>query len=152
MTLLDQVTERQCQHCGQPFTPREGNGGSTQRFCSAKCRKGSQRPQRPQRPPNVAPASAGQVGTGTDLPPLAVEPYESPDRDEFDWADERLVVLPEQPETAIYFNSKGSLVIRQQRPFDDDPFIVISATNIAEFLDKLTEVCGVPEMGRDGKL
>jgi hypothetical protein len=72
--------------------------------------------------------------------------------DEFDWNDESLVVLREQPETAIYFNPEGSLVIRQRRYLEDDPYVVISAANINEFLDKLTEACGVPEMGRDGKL
>jgi hypothetical protein len=64
---------------------------------------------------------------------------------EFDWADNAdAIVLPEQSSTAIYFNNAGGLVIRQQRWPDDDSYIVISKTNISEFLDKLTDICGIP--------
>lgn len=64
---------------------------------------------------------------------------------EFDWADNAdAIVLPEQSATAIYFNDDGGLVIRQQRWPDDDSYIVITKPNISEFLDKLTDVCGIP--------
>ena len=33
---------------------------------------------------------------------------------EFDWSDTGSVILPEQPETAIYHNERGDLVIRQR--------------------------------------
>jgi hypothetical protein len=68
----------------------------------------------------------------------------TPNPDEhFDWFDDSVVVLGEQPATAVYFNPKGGLVIRQRGPYyDDDPFICINAENIDAFLDKLTEICG----------
>jgi hypothetical protein len=67
--------------------------------------------------------------------------------EDFNWSDNDSVMLREQRATAIYFNTHGDLVIRQERhcPFEDeDPFIVINAENIAGFLDKLTNICGVP--------
>jgi hypothetical protein len=68
----------------------------------------------------------------------------------FDWLNDNSVVLREQPETAVYFNADGALVIRQRAAWnqDDDPFVFISPANIGEFLDKLTDICGVPSVGR----
>jgi hypothetical protein len=42
----------------------------------------------------------------------------------FDWLNDNSVVLREQPETAVYFNADGALVIRQRAAWnqDDDPF------------------------------
>lgn len=36
--LVTQVVSPTCQHCGEPFTPREGSGGKAQRFCSPEHR------------------------------------------------------------------------------------------------------------------
>jgi hypothetical protein len=65
--------------------------------------------------------------------------------EEFDWSkDDGSIILHEQPATAVYFNKRGELVIRQRRWPDDDTFIYIAESSIADFLDKLTDACGVP--------
>jgi hypothetical protein len=33
---------------------------------------------------------------------------------------------------------------------DEDVIIAIASENVAEFLDKITDVCGVPSFGRPG--
>jgi hypothetical protein len=69
---------------------------------------------------------------------------------DFDWTDNNAVVLHEQPATAVYFNTQDGLVIRQERTWDreEDTFIVISKENVQQFVDKLTDICGVPSIGR----
>ncbi len=69
---------------------------------------------------------------------------------EFDWSDSENVVLHDQPETAVYFNPKGALVIRQRADWNEenDPFVYICPNNIAEFIDKLCDVVGIPSVGR----
>jgi hypothetical protein len=66
---------------------------------------------------------------------------------DFDWSDQESVVLTEQPETAVYWNPRGELVIRQRRWPDDDPCIFISPHNVAAFIDRLTDLCGIPTAG-----
>jgi predicted nucleic acid-binding Zn ribbon protein len=34
----DDKLKQRCHHCGKPFCPRHGSGGSPQRFCSTECR------------------------------------------------------------------------------------------------------------------
>ena len=58
------------------------------------------------------------------------------------------VVLRGQPETAVYFNPYGALVIRQLGWPDDDSIVVISTECIDRFIDKLTDIVGIPSMGR----
>jgi hypothetical protein len=172
--LLDKVTEQKvpgtlkCQQCGKAFPPRQGNGGKRQKFCSAKCRQQSRNAQRVSDPnasiiPNASPPTRQRSNpNASNVPPRQPSPLDggpdsSGDVDEFDWNDDRLVTLPAQQQIAIYHNPKGSLVIRQMRdPLwqQDDPFVCISASNIEEFLDQLTDVCGIPSFparGRDGK-
>ena len=69
---------------------------------------------------------------------------------DFDWMNDRSIVLKEQPETACYFNEDGSLIIRQRAAWnqEDDPYVVICAQNLAEFIDKIADICGVPSAGR----
>jgi hypothetical protein len=71
-----------------------------------------------------------------------------PDNDDFDWANDKSIILPEQPETAAYFNAEGSLVIRQRRWPDEDTVIIIAESCLDRFLDKLTDVCGIPSVGK----
>ena len=80
------------------------------------------------------------------LVPPSVEPKQ---KTEFDWLTDDSVVLQEQPQTAVYFNSTGGLVIRQRAAWDqeDDTFVLIAPQSIAEFIDKLTDVAGVPSVG-----
>ncbi len=48
------------------------------------------------------------------------------------------VVIQEQKETAIYKNPNGDLVIRQRgEDFEDDPFVVISRSNVRSLLAAL---------------
>ena len=72
---------------------------------------------------------------------LEATPETDPD---FDWDDPEAVVLREQPETAVYWNPKGELVIRQRRDYpDEDQFIYIAAANVDSFIDKLTDIAGL---------
>lgn len=72
----------------------------------------------------------------------------SPDPD-FDWIKSPDVVLHEQPQTAIYFNPEGALVIRQRADWNEenDPFVYICPNNIMDFIDKLCDVAGIPSVG-----
>jgi hypothetical protein len=84
------------------------------------------------------------------IPAKADAPKPEKDDQDFDWLNDDSVVLREQPETAIYFNKQGTLVIRQRRWPDEDSFVYIAETNIGAFLDKITDVCGVPSFGGPG--
>lgn len=123
-----------CQHCGETFKPREGSGGSKQKFCSPVCRTAFR--TKPEVP------SVSQR-----VPACAVVP-DAGNNEDFDWSNDSSVVLHEQPETAIYFNKYGTLVIRQREWPDQDSFVYIAETNIGDFLDRLTDICGVPSFGK----
>ena len=82
---------------------------------------------------------------------LVVVPPEQkaePEAKDFDWNSDDLIILHEQPETAAYFNKDNSLVIRQRRWPDEDAFIYITEPHIDAFLDKITDVCGIPSVGK----
>jgi hypothetical protein len=61
----DGKSEQRCDWCNKPFSPRQGTGGSPQRFCSNDCRKTSNREQQrlqrrgsyagPSTPPAISP-------------------------------------------------------------------------------------------------
>jgi hypothetical protein len=133
-----------CEQCGSEFPPRNGSGGSRQRFCSSDCRGLFHKSQRSQRAPacNHATLPPASQPKPENLPQATPEPSE-----DFDWSNDSSIILREQPTTAVYFNKEGSLVIRQRRWPDDDAFIYIAETCIADFLDKLTDACGIPSMG-----
>lgn len=63
------------------------------------------------------------------------------DYDSFDWANDPSVVLHEQRATAVYCNSFGGLVIRQEKTWDEesDPYMVISAENAVTFMEALAK-------------
>jgi hypothetical protein len=52
-------------------------------------------------------------------------------------------LLPGQPETAIYLNEGGDLVIAQKNWPEEDSIIVVSAPYCRIFLDKICDVVGV---------
>ena len=79
--------------------------------------------------------------------PVIVEHKPAEDDSKFNWSDDDSIILRPQPETAAYFNKEGSLVIRQRNWPEDDSFIFIAEANIGEFLDKITDVCGIPSVG-----
>lgn len=136
-----------CQQCDKPFIPR--HGGKPQLFCSETCRMAFHSEAREADKTTLA--SLRERGT-LPIPPAATMTHELPPvatgDDAFDWADDESVVLREQPMTAAYFNRNGELVIRQARWPDDDVFIYIAQNNLADFLDKITDIGGVPSVGR----
>ena len=104
----DSLNCKTCEQCGNEFSPRNGNGGSPQRFCSQECRGSFHKAQRSQRAPacSALPAVID--------PPVPEPSTEAPAANsDFDWNDTENVILQAQPETACYFNPYGSLVIRQ---------------------------------------
>ena len=134
-----------CEQCAKPFEPRSRSGGKPQRFCSPPCRAAyhaSER-QRGQRSPTLdAPSTLPAV--------IQPEPEPAPavDTHEFSWLENDSIVLREQPETAIYWNPYGALVIRQCGYPDDDRCVFITSENIQAFIDRLTDIVGVPSKGR----
>ena len=94
---------------------------------------------------------AGQTperGAKSDVVPPVVPPP-SQDDEEFDWDADDIVVLWEQPRTAVYFNTRGGLVIRQLDPDEyDDKFVFINAENIERFMAMLMNLVGIPSVGR----
>jgi hypothetical protein len=69
--------------------------------------------------------------------------------EDFDWSNEEDIVLREQQSIAIYRNKHDSLVIRQERRWDqeEDVCIIVTAENIGTFIDRLTDVAGIPSVG-----
>ena len=45
--------------------------------------------------------------------------------DDFDWRDDSAVVLQEQPATAVYVNTYGSIIVRQHMWPDDDVHVMV---------------------------
>jgi len=132
-----------CEHCSKPFEPRSGSGGKPQRFCSPECRAASHtKPQRAQRSPTCS--NAGQLPA---VRPPKTEDASAGTVEDFDWSDTESVILPEQPATAVYFNPRGELIIRQKRWPDDDSFIYIAPDFVSEFIDKLCDIIGIPSVG-----
>jgi hypothetical protein len=87
-----------------------------------------------------------KVATSDAVLPV-VSPAVSSDSD-FDWDAADIVVLHKQPQTALYFNPNGALVIRQQNWPEDDVFVFIAREYLDSFVDKLTDMLGIPSVGR----
>jgi hypothetical protein len=153
-----------CGHCGVQFAPRKASGGKPQRYCSAECRTASHSPE-----PQYAQHSESHVGDPEQAanPPVAetktltddscdskaslAVPVSLSNDNDFDWSsDNEDVVLREQRALAVYWNTRGDLVIRQERDWseNDDSFLVISRNNVDAFLDRLCDVVGIPSVGR----
>jgi hypothetical protein len=133
-----------CHQCGKPFEPRSKSGGKPQRFCSPECRAAFHtQPQRGQRSPTCSAPTLPAV-----VSPNQRTNQRPPQRILRDWSDDSVVVIREQPETAIYFNPAGGLVIRQRNGWDEDVYVYINAPLIDTFIDKLCDVVGIPSAGR----
>ena len=135
-----------CEQCGNEFEPRNGSGGKPQRFCSTACRQAFHS-QRSQRSPTCSAATLLPAVIEPPKPQNAPQATPEPSED-FDWSDTESVVLSEQRETAIYWNASGELVIRQKCWPDDDVWVVITDGQVDRFLDKLTDICGIPSIGK----
>lgn len=72
-------------------------------------------------------------------------PPEEPDI----WADEDAVIIHEQPETAVYWNPYGQLVIRQRRWPEDDPCVVFSKASLKALQDAINRE--IASLGRHDK-
>jgi len=65
------------------------------------------------------------------------------------WGDPEVVVLREQPATAVYWNKMDQLVIRQKSLFgEDDACVYVAQYNLVEFIDKLADAAGIPGVGK----
>jgi hypothetical protein len=145
------------------FAPRKASGGKPQRFCSAECRAASHvpEPQCAQRSesrvgdpePAATPIADAETLIGESRKPKTTLPVLvslSNDND-FDWSSNNEdIVLREQRALAVYWNTRGDLVIRQERDWseNDDPFLVIGRDNVDAFLDRLCDVVGIPSAGK----
>jgi hypothetical protein len=142
-----------CEHCEEIFAPRKGSGGKPQRFCSTECRKAFHAgavPNIHDAPDDVG-ADVGKTpqdvdnGTATWRLPSYVG-HSSRDQEEFNWRGPD-VVIRNQYGTAVYFNPHDELVIRQERPDnDEDSFVFIQQAFIQEFLERLCDACGIPSV------
>ena len=129
-----------CEHCHEPFTPRAA--GKAQRFCSADCRVAFNNSQRSNvsNKSNVSPPLDTLEDVGHQQP-AAPEPAADTEPTE-------AVLLPKQDAVTAYFNAHGGLVIKQEMWPDDDAIVIINATNIDTFIDRLTDLLGYGSAGR----
>jgi hypothetical protein len=106
--------------------------------------------------PNVANVQAHTLGMkiveypDPAAPPKpTVEPPQVKGTD-FSWTNEEAVVLREQRQTAIYWNPDGDLVLRQRADWDEanDPYLVIGANNLQDFIDAICDMAGIGSAGR----
>jgi hypothetical protein len=98
-------------------------------------------------PPPATPLAETETLTGDSRKPEKADS----DAGDFDWSsDNEDIVLREQRALAVYWNTRGDLVIRQERYWDeiDDPFLVIGRNNVDAFLDRLCDVVGIPSAGK----
>jgi hypothetical protein len=159
--------EATCDQCGGLFTPRTGSGGKPQRFCRSECRTAFHA-QRDQRAPTcdadsetvatearrlgevfkaelaAAEGDAALVLADTlnriDAARNQPEPEPEPDSDPFTWDDPEDVIIRRQPMTAVYWNGRGSVVIRQEAEWNDndDPFLTFDPHNLPNLIHRLT--------------
>lgn len=54
------------------------------------------------------------------------------------------ILCPNQFEVSAAFNDGGDLILRQSNWPDDDSVIIVRCDNIPEFIDRLTDVLGIP--------
>lgn len=130
------VTNPECQHCGEMFTPRKGTGGRPQIYCSAPCRTAANA-TRPKPEPPAQPPSLPAIVTP--------KPPQPPQPPEFDWwGNNADVVIPEQQGIAVYENLRGEIVIRQKRDWcdEDDTYIAVQRQNLRTLIDKLVDMEG----------
>jgi len=84
-------------------------------------------------------------------PPAQKPPADAPEpKSDFDWVADDSIVLRQQPAIAVYISETGYLVIRQERQWneDADTIICIAPESIDPFIDKITDVVGIPSIGK----
>jgi hypothetical protein len=89
------------------------------------------------RPDGAAVLVAEPVAAPTTTPE---KPIAQAGTDNFDWSSENPdIVIQEQPQTAVYVNPFGSIVIRQEArdPYEDDQFVFFTPANIPALIERL---------------
>jgi hypothetical protein len=146
VTAGEALRQMTCEQCGTAFEPRAGSGGSRQRFCSQGCRYDfhNSKVQRVPPPPAYTlqtTLEAPEYPTEKDALRTSVEADDS-----FDWKRSEILLQP-VPMTAAYIDPEtGDLVIGQdgRSSYQDDSVVRIPADHIAAFIDRLTDVLGIP--------
>jgi hypothetical protein len=149
-----------CEHCQQPFQPRDGkNGGQRQRFCSVPCRKKANNSKRSQRLTDSSENPSLNFNNKserlTDQPTSQNEPLQNPPpvsatsqpESKKGWRSEwedlaHAIIIPEQPIIAVYANPHNQVVIRSQGDggyFVEDSWVVVSRTNLRILISRLQE-------------
>jgi hypothetical protein len=103
----------------------------------------------PKKPPAARSAPVAEAETG-DTPSVTerIAP-EPPTREatDFSWGrDNESIIIREQPETAVYWNPTGQIVIRQKAdPFEEDPWLLFSEEFIPALIRDLADKIGVAD-------
>jgi hypothetical protein len=90
--------------------------------------------------PDESPVETEHNGTETKPPETKTKP--TPQRDEgreFSWRDAEHLVVPTQLGLAVYWNTRGLIVLRQQADWNDydDTMIFLSSQHLPELIAKL---------------
>jgi hypothetical protein len=123
-----------CGQCGKLFKPRNGTGGSPQRFCSTNCRLSfhaeGQRGQR--RPACSAPGT----------PPAVLQPTSASEACEarkgfvpIGQQDFIAVPIGQQDFIAVAWDRQGNLLLRQSRLYEGDHELHIGREYFPRFLE-----------------
>jgi hypothetical protein len=134
-----------CKQCARPFVPRSGSGGKTQKFCSPECRQSfhSQRGQHGGSHVGLTHGDGGGIAL-IEKPAAAPPRAKRDDFYNFSWADDESICLRDQPATAIYENSQRTIIIRQERSWDEenDSFVVIDSAHVFHVVRQILRVAG----------
>ncbi len=91
----------------------------------------------------IALAEAATVALNRDAPVMGSGyAFRHLHENDFDWNDDDSIVLREQPATAIYHNSVGTIIIRQKADWDaeHDTFAYLTPENAVTFMEALAKV------------
>lgn len=128
-----------CVRCDAPFEPRKHGGGKPQKYCGEKCRTtdyAEKQRQEINRQDDWPCKTEDEPHSIRDLRPRGPSPS-----DDCDWKSGD-VVVGDQQAIKIYWDDAGRLVIRQERPWDEehDSCIIIHEHNAERFLVGLSDV------------
>jgi hypothetical protein len=87
------------------------------------------------------------------IPPPAPPPLGPPKEDEEDedrWDSDDSRVIHDQPETFLYINQKGQIVIRQIVDFHDNPFVRFELDHARTIATRIVELANSEEKERGG--
>jgi hypothetical protein len=135
LALHSVPAQRACNHCGEPFSPRQHSGGSPQQFCNTDCRLAFHRErQRFQR--------SGSYAGPTTLP-ATEQPAPTEQASEADEPDDSFVLMGQQDFIKVAWDRHGNLLLCQDRLYEGDHELRILRDYFPQFvhaLDVLREV------------